>query len=390
MVCKSWLLSALSVLIVLAVAVALYALGVTPGHVAVTAPFLLVVVLIAAVWGREAAVVASLASALVFNYLIIPPANAFSLPTADEGFLILSLLSVALIVGTWKDRTLRVERQVRELAASEKLQKILLDTISHDFKTPLTAIVGSLSSLAVEGQRLNDYDRKELIETAYQQATWLNKLISDVLEITRLEAGTARLRREPASILDLVRQAHSQVREMIGRLAPPAEQRSNGAAGGFAEHVPTGHVNGALRILVPAERRVHPVVDQRQVAGVRAHQRWRHLAQRGPRAAGMARQVRGAERADLAPSRQPVVGLKPDSGARERRHRAAAGHDVATVRVMEVVAKNVDASDLHFTQPPRPAGVEAAVHPNASIRGQEANFPGARSRLAPRRTREAP
>ena len=216
MVCKSWLLSALSVLIVLTVAVALYALGVTPGHVAVTAPFLLVVVLIAAVWGREAAVVASLASALLFNYLIIPPANTFSVPTADEGFLILSLLSVALIVGTWKDRTLRVERQVRELAASEKLQKILLDTISHDFKTPLTAIVGSLSSLAVEGHRLNDYDRKELIETAYQQATWLNKLISDVLEMTRLEAGTARLRREPASILDLVRQAQSQVREMIG------------------------------------------------------------------------------------------------------------------------------------------------------------------------------
>jgi two-component system, OmpR family, sensor histidine kinase KdpD len=215
-VSKSWLLSALSVLIVLTVALALYALGVTPGHVAVTAPFLLVVVLIAAVWGREAAIVGSLASALMFNYLIIPPANTFSIPTPDEGFLVISLVTVALVVGTWKERTLRVERQVRQLAASEKLQKILLDTISHDFKTPLTAIVGSLSSLAVEGHRLNDYDRKELIETAYQQATGLNKLISDVLEMTRLEAGTARLRREPASISDLVRQALSQMREMMG------------------------------------------------------------------------------------------------------------------------------------------------------------------------------
>ena len=113
MASKSWILSALSVLIVLTVAVALYALGVTPGHVAVSAPFLLVVVLIAAVWGREAAIVASLASALVFNYLIVPPANAFSIPTADEGFLVVSLLSLALIVGTWKERTLRVERRMR-------------------------------------------------------------------------------------------------------------------------------------------------------------------------------------------------------------------------------------------------------------------------------------
>jgi two-component system sensor histidine kinase KdpD len=216
MVFKSWVLSALSVLIVLTVAVALDAFGVTPGHSAVTAPFLLVVVLIAAVWGRGAAIVASLASALVYNYLIIPPANTFSIPTPDEGFLIISLLAVALTLGTWKERTLRVERQVRQLAASEKLQKVLLDTISHDFKSPLTAIVGSLSSLVVEGHRLTEYDRKELIETAYQQATRLDKLVTDVLEMTRLEAGTVRLRREPASIRDLVREALSQVREIMG------------------------------------------------------------------------------------------------------------------------------------------------------------------------------
>ena len=106
---KSWVLSALSVLIVLTVAVALDALGVTPGHSAMTAPFLLVVVLVAAVWGRGAAVVAALTSAPVFNYLIVPPPYSFSTPTPDEGFFVISLLAVALIVGSWKERTLRVE-----------------------------------------------------------------------------------------------------------------------------------------------------------------------------------------------------------------------------------------------------------------------------------------
>jgi two-component system sensor histidine kinase KdpD len=215
MVFRLWLLSALGVFIVLTMAAALYALGVTPGHLAVSAPFMLAVVLIAAVWGRGAAIATSLASALVFNYLIIPPANAFSRPTPDEGFFLISLLAVALIVGTWKERTLWTERRVHQLAASEKLQKILLDTISHDFKTPLTAIVGSLSSLVVEGHRLNECDRKELIETAYQQATRLNKLVTDVLEMTRLEAGTVRLRPEPASVRDLVRQALAQAQEMM-------------------------------------------------------------------------------------------------------------------------------------------------------------------------------
>ena len=106
---KTWFLSALGVLVVLAVAAALYALGVAPGHLAVSAPFLLVVVFIAAVWGRGAAVVAALTSAPVFNYLIVPPPYSFSTPTPDEGFFVISLLAVALIVGSWKERTLRVE-----------------------------------------------------------------------------------------------------------------------------------------------------------------------------------------------------------------------------------------------------------------------------------------
>jgi two-component system sensor histidine kinase KdpD len=215
-VVKTWFLSAISVVVILVVAMARYALGVTPGQLAVAAPFFLAVVLIAAVWGRGPAVVAGLSSALLFNYLIIPPPNALSPPTADEGILVFSLLAVALIVGTWKERTLRVERQMRELAASENLRKTLLDTIAHDFKTPLTAIVGSLSSLRSEGRWLAEGDRRELIETAYEEATRLTRSINDVLEMTRLDGGAVRLRREPTPVRDLVQQARSQVREAVG------------------------------------------------------------------------------------------------------------------------------------------------------------------------------
>jgi two-component system sensor histidine kinase KdpD len=220
---KTWFLSGLGVLLILTVAAALYALGVVPSHLAVSAPFLLVVVLIAAVWGRGAAVVAALTSAPVFNYLIVPPPYSFSPPTLDEGFFVISLLAAALIVGSRRERTLRVERQMRQLATRERLQKILLDTISHDFKTPLTSIVGCLNSLLFEARRLDELDRKELIETAYQQATRLNRLVTDVLEMTRLEAGTVRLRREAASIGDVVEQAVSKVGETMSERRPSVD-----------------------------------------------------------------------------------------------------------------------------------------------------------------------
>lgn len=237
---KTWFFYVLSVVMVLIVAVGRYAIGVTPGHLAVTAPFLLVVVLIAVVWGRGAAIAAALASALAFNYLFIPPPFLFSTPTADEGFLVISLLAVALVVGSWKERTLRVEREVRQLAASEKLQKTLLDTISHDFKTPLTAIVSSLNSLLCEGERLGEGDRRELVETAYEQATRLNRLVTDVLEMTRLETGAVRLRREPVRIGDVVQQALSQVRGTMGerpcRITIPPELPSVSMDGILMSH----------------------------------------------------------------------------------------------------------------------------------------------------------
>ena len=212
---RKWLLYPLSIVVVALVAVGLDVLGVAPGQLAVTAPFLLAVVLIAVVWGRGPAIVAALASVILFNYLIIPPAPSFSVPTSEEGILLISLLAVALVLGTLKDRILRVEREVRELAASEKLQKTLLDAISHDLKTPLTAIMGSLNIFLSEGQHLGESDRQELVDVAYDQAKRLDRLVTGVLEMTRLEAGAIRLRREPGQVAEVIREAMAQLREAL-------------------------------------------------------------------------------------------------------------------------------------------------------------------------------
>lgn len=213
---KTWFLCGLSALAVVMVGAAHYALlGVARGQFAVTALFVLLVVLIAVLWGRGAAIVASLTSGLVFNYLFVPPPNAFSVPTVGEAFLVLSLLAVAGIVGTGKERTLRIERHARQLAATEQLQKTLLDTIAHDFKTPLTAIAGSLNTLLVEAPRLQAQDQHELLETAYEQSVWLNRRVTDLLEMSRLETGVVGLRLDQVRVGELVQQAIGQVHHAL-------------------------------------------------------------------------------------------------------------------------------------------------------------------------------
>ena len=214
LVARQWMLYPLSIVLVALVAVVLNAFGGAPGQLVVTAPFVLAVVFIAVVWGRGPATVAALASVIVYNYLFIPPVTSFSVPTTGEGLLLVSLLAVALVLGTWRDRVRRAEQEVQNLAASERLQKTLLDTISHDLKTPLTAIMGSLSIFLSEGQGLTESDRRELVSVAYDRSKELDRLVTGVLEMTRLEAGAIRLRREPTQLTGVIETAMARLPEM--------------------------------------------------------------------------------------------------------------------------------------------------------------------------------
>ena len=95
-------------------------------------------------------------------------------------------------------------RQAELLQATEKLQTALLNSISHDLRTPLVSITGALSSLREEMPTLDEEDRDSLIETAYGEAERLNRLVGNLLNMTRLEAGAIHLHREPCDIQDAI------------------------------------------------------------------------------------------------------------------------------------------------------------------------------------------
>ena len=89
------------------------------------------------------------------------------------------------------------------MEATEKLQAALLNSISHDLRTPLVTITGALSSLE-EGPLLDDEIRRNLIETAREEADRLNRLVGNLLNMTRLEAGAMRVHPEACDVQDLI------------------------------------------------------------------------------------------------------------------------------------------------------------------------------------------
>jgi len=78
----------------------------------------------------------------------------------------------------------------------EKLRSMLLSSISHDFKTPLTGIIGSLSAHQTLRERMKPEKRHELIEGSLEEARRLDRFITNILDMTRLETGNIRFKEE--------------------------------------------------------------------------------------------------------------------------------------------------------------------------------------------------
>ena len=90
------------------------------------------------------------------------------------------------------------------LRNSEKLQSALLNSISHDVRTPLVSIIGALGSLEEKGMALDEASRASLLQLALEEADRLNHLITNLLDVSRLEAGAIKLSREPSDLQEII------------------------------------------------------------------------------------------------------------------------------------------------------------------------------------------
>lgn len=109
----------------------------------------------------------------------------------------------------------RKSQQAKLLEEADKLHRAVLNSISHDLRTPLVSITGALSSLREEGDGLSAETRLELLDGAWEEAGRLNQFVSNLLEMSRLEAGVLRPHLEPCDIQDLL---GSAVASFGGRL----------------------------------------------------------------------------------------------------------------------------------------------------------------------------
>jgi two-component system, OmpR family, sensor histidine kinase KdpD len=109
-----------------------------------------------------------------------------------------------------------VEKTIVE-AESEKLRNILLSSVSHDLRTPLAAITGAASTLLLEGNKITDEYKTELLRSIHEEGARLARMVTNLLDVSSLESGSVKLNKELYFIEELIGSALMRVEPKLGK-----------------------------------------------------------------------------------------------------------------------------------------------------------------------------
>jgi len=162
--------------------------------------------------GRRPALLASALSVAAYDLFFVPPFYTFRV--ADLGHLI--TFSMMFIVG-WLISSLTARIREQELAAqTEEVRSALLSAVSHDLRTPLAAITGSATTLRESMDGLSVDERAELLEAICEEAERLERLVANLLDMTRLDSGAIEVHREWIPLEEVVGSALNRLDEKLG------------------------------------------------------------------------------------------------------------------------------------------------------------------------------
>ncbi len=185
--------------------------------------FVLAVVCIARfTTGYLYSVIASFVGVVCTNYIFTYPYLSLNFTIAGYPLTFIAMLAVSIITSALTTQ-LRDHERLRAETEKEKLRANLLRAISHDIRTPLTSIVGSVSVLRDNGSKLSEETKDELLGHVQEEAQWLITMVENLLSITRINNdGSAAISRQPEVLEEVVggavqkfRGRHSAVRVVV-------------------------------------------------------------------------------------------------------------------------------------------------------------------------------
>jgi two-component system, OmpR family, sensor histidine kinase KdpD len=165
--------------------------------------YLFAVLPVAIFYGLAYAVGVSIASMLAFNFFFLPPLHTLALTDSANWVALAVFLVTAVVVS----QLAIAAADAGALRRSDAAKTAILHAVSHDLRSPLTAIRAASEGLESSTLDLDERDRAELLETIRLETSRLERLVGNLLDLSRLEAGAAQPQPELWPVDELISQA---------------------------------------------------------------------------------------------------------------------------------------------------------------------------------------
>ncbi len=173
------------------------------------------------------------------------------LPASDQHIVEAFAAQAALAV---RQRRLAAEAAaVRPLTEADKMRTALLAAVSHDLRTPLSSAKAAVTSLRHADVVFSDSDRAELLETADESLDRLGRLVANLLDMSRLQAGVLGVSASPIGIDDVVPRALDELGEQARQVRVSIDNDLPAAIAdpGLLERILVNVVGNAIRYSPP-------------------------------------------------------------------------------------------------------------------------------------------
>lgn len=168
---------------------------------------LISVSLIAMVFDIWPVLVAAALSALIWDYFFIPPYFTFQIGSAEDSILLLMYFVIALVNAALTYKIRRMEKAAilrEEKENTVKLYNTLLNSLSHELRTPIATIIAATDNLQSGNERLTIHNRFELVNEIAKASFRLNQQVENLLNMSRLESGFIKPKKDWCDINELV------------------------------------------------------------------------------------------------------------------------------------------------------------------------------------------
>src|SRR5712691_11292370 len=209
-------------------------------------------------YGLGYAIVVSVASMLAFNFFVLPPVHTLALTDSENWVALTVYLVTAVVVSELAARSRRRARAAVEAEAlrrSDAVKTAVLHAVSHDLRSPLTAIRAAGEGLESTSLELDEADRAGLLETIRLETARLERLVANLLDLSRLEVGAARPQAELWAIDEVVGRAMDALGPDAARVAAdmPPEAPLVQVDATQIERVLVNVLENALKLSSPAD-----------------------------------------------------------------------------------------------------------------------------------------